>query len=129
MTAWYLDTSAALKLVVDEAESRALIAAVNASRPSLASCSLLETEMRRAAHRIPALTQRRVTELLERIDLYIPSAAVFTQAGLLPGPDLGSLDAIHLAVALQLGVDALISYDKRMAEAAGEIGLAVAAPQ
>jgi predicted nucleic acid-binding protein len=39
------------------------------------------------------------------------------------------LDAIHLAVALQLGVDALISYDKRMAEAAGEIGLAVAAPQ
>ncbi len=129
MTAWYLDTSAALKLVVDEAESRALIAAVGVSRPSLVSCSLLETEMRRAAHRIPALAQRRVTELLERIDLYTPSAAVFAQAGLLPGPHLRSLDAIHLAVALQLGVDAVISYDRRMAEAAGEIGLAVSAPE
>lgn len=129
MSTWYLDISAALKLVVDEAESRALIAGIDADRPALASCTLLETEMRRAAHRIPALTQRHVTELLDRIDLYTPSAAVFAQAGLLPGTHLRSLDAIHLAVAMQIGVDNLISYDRRMVEAARDVGLAVSAPR
>lgn len=129
MTSWYLDTSATLKLVVDEAESRALIAAIDAERPGLASCTLLETEMRRAAHRIPALTQRHVTDLLDRIDLYTPSAAVFAQAGLLPGVNLRSLDALHLAVAMQIGVDCLVSYDGRMVGAARDIGLAVSTPQ
>lgn len=128
MTTWYLDTSAALKLVVDEAESRTLIAAVETHHPELASSTLLDTEMRRASQRIPALTQRHVTELLDRIDLYTPSAAVFTQAGLLPGTNLRSLDAIHLAVALHLGADVLVSYDRRMIEAARGAGLAVSSP-
>lgn len=128
MTTRYLDTSAALKLMIDEAESRALIDSLNTNRPGLVSCTLLETEMRRAAQRIPELTQRHVTELLERIDLYTPSAAVFTQAGLLPGANLRSLDAIHLAAALHLGADVLVSYDRRMIEAARGIGMDVSSP-
>jgi predicted nucleic acid-binding protein len=39
------------------------------------------------------------------------------------GPDLlGSLDAVHLAAALELGDDRLVSYDERMTRAAGLTG-------
>ena len=49
MSTWYLDTPAALKLILEEAESAALIEAINAERPTLAASYLLETELRRSA--------------------------------------------------------------------------------
>lgn len=128
MSTWYLDTSAALKLVINEDESSALVEAINAERPVLAGSWLLETEMRRAAHRSDVLTQRHVTDLLDRMDLYQMTAAMFTQAGLLPGRHLRSLDALHLAAALEIGVDAVVSYDRRMLSAARDMGLAVSSP-
>ena len=49
-------------------------------------------------------------------------------AGLEPRP-LRSLDAIHLATALSLGdLDAMVTYDGRLATAAAEAGLEVASP-
>lgn len=50
-------------------------------------------------------------------------------AALLPGR-LRTLDAVHVASAQILGdtLDVLISYDKRMLEVAGEVGLPIAAP-
>lgn len=44
--------------------------------------------------------------------------------------DFRSLDAIHVAAALSLGedLDELITYDRRMARAAEDHGLAVVAP-
>lgn len=43
---------------------------------------------------------------------------------------LRTLDAIHLATALRLGsdLDAVVTYDNRLAEAARTLGLPVAAP-
>lgn len=128
MSTWYLDTSAALKLVLAERESVALIEAIATERPTLVACYLLETEMRRAAHRSPELQQRQVTELLDRIDLYEVTPTVFLQAGLLPGEHLRSLDALHLASAIGIAVDALVTYDLRLAEAARAAGLVVIAP-
>jgi predicted nucleic acid-binding protein len=48
----------------------------------------------------------------------------------LPPPRLRTLDAIHLATALDLGgsVSVLLSYDKLLLEAARAAGLAVACP-
>lgn len=128
MSIWYVDPSAALKLVLAEHESEALIGAINAERPTLVACYLLETEMRRAAHRAPELEQRQVSELLDCIDLYEVTPTVFLQAGLLPGEHLRSLDALHLASAIGIAVDALVTYDLRMAEAARAAGLVVVAP-
>lgn len=56
----------------------------------------------------------------ERLDL----------AGELEPSPLRSLDAIHLAAALELGdeLEALVTYDERMAEGARALGLPVAAP-
>lgn len=129
MTTWYLDTSAALKLILREAESEALIDAVTAARPTLAASFLLETELRRVTHRVPELSQAQVTSLLDRVDLYEASPAVFRQAGLLPGAHLRSLDALHLATAIAIGADDVLSYDQRFAEVVRQVGLTVLAPQ
>jgi predicted nucleic acid-binding protein len=125
---WYLDTSAALKLLVEEAESDALARAIDREGPDLVACWLLETEMRRAAHREPALTQQAVTEFLEGIDLYEVPSALFREAALLAGPQLRSLDALHLAAAVRIGVDRVVTYDARMAGSAGVLGINTVAP-
>jgi hypothetical protein len=125
---WYVDTSAALKLILEEAESAALAEAIDSTEPVLAACRLLETEMRRAAHREPALHQDHVTAFLDGVDLYEMPAALFRQAGLLPGPRLRSLDALHLAAAIALDVDTIVTYDVRLAAAAQDVGLEVIQP-
>ncbi len=128
MSLWYLDTSAALKLVVEEAESEALARAIDAQEPDLVACWLLETEMRRAGQRVPALTQRIVSEFLEGVALYDVPASLFREAALLPGTDLRSLDALHLAAAIRIGVDRVVTYDSRMSESARALGVEVVAP-
>ena len=52
-------------------------------------------------------------------------------AGTLLPAHLRSLDAIHLASALQLGTDlgSLVSYDQRMLDAARDLGIDVASPK
>lgn len=128
MSRWYVDTSAALKLIVEEEESVALADAVDDESLELVSCLLLETELRRAASRTPALAQGVVTELLEGVVLHELPSPLFAEAGLLPGANLRSLDALHLAAAIRLGVDGVLTYDRRMAEAAESLGLRVVAP-
>jgi uncharacterized protein len=48
-------------------------------------------------------------------------------AGALPDR-LRSNDAIHVAVALRVGADEMLTYDSELAAAAGAAGLAVARP-
>jgi predicted nucleic acid-binding protein len=124
----YLDTSAALKLVVEESESDALADELRRRTPTLVACLLLETELRRVVAREPALTQRIVSELLRGVDLHELPPPLFVEAGLLPGANLRSLDALHLAAAIRLEVEAVITYDVRMAEAATSLGMDVLAP-
>jgi len=127
---WYVDTSAAAKLLIDEPESDALAAflerAVDAG-DAVGSSRLLETELRRLGIRL-SVQQEHVTLLLERLDLLLPDDAVFRDAGLLPGSALRSLDALHVAAALRWAADAMVTYDERQAAAARAVGLEVAAP-
>lgn len=128
MSAWYIDTSAALKLVLREPESIPLIEAINTEKPDLVAGYLLETQMRRVVHRTAALTQSQVTDVLDRVSLVELRPSTFMQAGLLPGTYLRSLDALHLAVAIESGAELVVSYDTRMIAAARELGLEVASP-
>lgn len=125
MSRWYLDTSAALKLLVEETESALLAEMLDAHEPDLVACLVLETEMRRSAQRMPALTQQAVSELLEGVSLYEMPPSLFVEAGLLPGPDLRSLDALHLAAAVRIGVDGVLTFDRRMTDSARELGIPV----
>jgi hypothetical protein len=128
MSRWYLDTSAALKLLVEEAESDALARAVDGENPDLVACHLLETELRRAAHRTPLLDQEGVTGLLDGVSLYEVPSSLFREAGSLPGALLRSLDALHLSAAIRIGVDALAAYDHRLALGAKALGIPIIAP-
>ena len=126
----YVETSAAAKLLVAEPESHTLSAHLDllaAEDGAIVSSMLLETELRRLAVRID-LDQARVSDVLDRIDLYEPDRASFIEAGVLPGRYLRSLDALHVAMAIRVAADEMATYDDRHAEAARSVGLAVVAP-
>jgi predicted nucleic acid-binding protein len=93
----------------------------------LVATHLLETELRRFASRHD-LPQADVSAILARVDLHDLPPSVYREAGLLPGPALRSLDALHLAATIRLDVEALVTYDVRLAEAAHDMGLRVCSP-
>lgn len=126
MSAAYLDSSAAVKLIVEETESAALAAWAD-EHPDVVGTLLMETELRRTAHRLH-LSQALVTELLRRITMHEVTAGTFREAGALPGPYLRPLDALHVASALRLGCREVVTYDDRMADCARELGLDVVTP-
>ncbi|MEZ5159116.1 MAG: type II toxin-antitoxin system VapC family toxin [Candidatus Nanopelagicales bacterium] len=128
MSFWYLDTSAALKLLIEEPESPALAQTVDREQPDLVAGWLLETELRRAAQRLPALGMDVVSEFLAGVSLYEMPGSLFREAGILPGETLRSLDALHLAAAVRIGVDLVLTYDVRMADSARLLGLPVLSP-
>ncbi len=126
----YLDTSAAMKLLVEERESNALASYLQSAGQELTLVAswLLSTELHCAASRHPedvdAASVGLVLETLTLVDL---TRGDLLTAGTLPGR-LRSHDAVHLAVALRLGVDELITYDDELQRAAEAVGLRMARP-
>lgn len=125
---WYLDTSAALKFFADEPEAEALELSIVERSPAIFSSLLLETELRRAAARTHEIPLAEITELLESIELVALTQTAFRLAGQLPGATLRSLDALHLIAALLGGANVVVTYDRRLQEAAKDVGLAILAP-
>lgn len=125
----YLDTSAAMKLLVEEAESAPL--ATYLARPAarqLVASWLLHTELHCAAHRHPDdIELAAVNVVLDVVSLVDLSRGDLLTAGALPGR-LRSNDAVHLAVALRLGAEEMITYDEELAAAAALAGLTVLRP-
>jgi predicted nucleic acid-binding protein len=126
----YLDTSAALKLVIPEAETSALEfwVAERAGLPRVSS-RLLRIEMLRAVARNAPHRMNRAQVILAAvtqlsIDDIAPTAEVIGD------PALRSLDAIHLATAHALRSDltAFVCYDKRLCDSAQAFGLPVESP-
>lgn len=128
--AFYVDTSALVKLVVAEAESPALRSWSGADDRDLLASDLVRTELTRVVRRVVpdrALLARRV---LESITLVSVSTAAFEAAGRVDPVELRSLDAVHLAAAMELGdeLEGIVTYDDRLAGAAAVHGIAVLAP-
>ena len=127
----YLDTSAFVKLIRGERETPALQGFLTEHPGTpLVSSALLVVETRRAVLREAPGELARADLLLTRIDQVDITHAVLEVASRLPDPSLRSLDAIHLATALQLGQDleALVTYDSRLAAAAKRQQLPVVTP-
>lgn len=123
----YLDTSAAMKLVVEELESAVLAEGLAEGRRLVASW-LLHAELHCAAGRHPAdLSVVNIHTVLTAVDLVDLSRGDMIAAG--THAPLRSNDAIHLAVAIRLGVDEMATYDDELAEAARAAGLSVFAPR
>ena len=125
---WYIDTSAFLKLVVAEQESSAMRMWMAGSGPCWSS-QLLRTEALRAGNRL-GIEEEVVAETLDVVSLVAPGSSTFLAAGRLRPASLRSLDALHLATALELGNDlqGLATYDARMIEGAEVASIAVVTP-
>ncbi|HOF63979.1 MAG TPA: type II toxin-antitoxin system VapC family toxin [Dermatophilaceae bacterium] len=129
MTTFYVDSSAWAKLLVDEAESAAVEAWVDAclaAGDALVSSHLLVTELHRFAHR-EGVDPTSVAHSLSVLALALPSALTYRQAGLLPG-HVRSLDALHVIQAIEVGADSFVSFDSRQLAVAHAAGLPTASP-
>jgi len=127
----YLDSSALLKLLHDEAESDDLAnwLAARAGTP-IVSSELAKVEVIRACRRINPATLPEATALLASLDLIPLSGSVIDEAANVGATTLRSLDALHLASALAIRAQltAFIAYDHRLAEAASTTGLELLTP-
>lgn len=128
--AFYLDTSALVKLVVVEPETPAMHAWATRPGRVLVSCDLARTELMRAVRRVAPDLAVAAHEVLDSLTLLRVGTQVFDAAARLVPESLHTLDAVHLAAALALGDDleAVVTYDERLAEVCRVNGVAVLAP-
>ena len=128
--AHYLDTSALVKLVVEEPETAALQAWLAETGGDWVSSDLARTELMRAVRSAAPNQLVRARAVLDSVILLEITTEIFEEAGRLDPEILRTLDAVHLAAALDLGDDleAIVTYDDRLAAAAHAHGIASIAP-
>lgn len=131
----YIDSSAVVKLIQEEDETAALSTWIDTREPRamLLSSRLLLTEMLRALAHVgakPDDVDAAEAAVVGRVTLIHPTVDLWSTAGRLLGLTLRSLDAVHLATASMLmpALQAVLTYDKRQAAAAGALGLSVESP-
>ena len=131
MSALYLDSSAFVKLVVEEEESVAVRAFLSVRDARRVSSALLRTEALRAVRHLGPDALATVREGLRRVDLIGIDDRILDAAGTLEPQVLQTLDAIHLATAMAVGddLDTIVTYDERMIEAARLIGRSTVSPR
>jgi predicted nucleic acid-binding protein len=125
----YADSSALVKLVVQEPESAALERHLE-DCPVLATSRIALLEVPRAAALAnpAAEVQREAERLLASCLLVDVSDVVLRAAGGLVSPGVRTLAAIHIASALRVEPDEFVSYDRHLVSAASEQGLVVTYP-
>lgn len=135
----YVDTSALLKLLIDENGSDEA-ATIWSSAEVVASSSLIEVEARAAlaaAVRAARLTARQHTAAKSELELLIADLHIVEVAGdvvadaaeLAETEGLRGYDAVHLASALMIGAAVFASADRPLCDAAARNGLHVADPR
>lgn len=120
----YLDTSAAAKAVLDEADSPA-VRRLFADGTDFVSSTLLAVELHAVADR-RFVQPDAVHEIIDRVALVslgddITTTAINLHSG------LRTLDVLHLATALRLGsaITGILTFDKELAEASKQRGLSL----
>jgi uncharacterized protein len=129
---YYLDTSAAFKLLAAEEHADAFLAFYRERRnEDWISSDLLRVELTRAVGRHWRALIPDAQRLLDAFEYVQMDEDVVRTTMVEPDPLLRSLDAIHLATARLLGSEltALLTYDDRLASAAGDAGIPVHTPR
>lgn len=128
--AMYCDTSALAKLVLAEEESRSLKSAIDSSGCQLASSVISEVELFRACRRNSIDLVETATQVLAQVVLLPLTTSMILKASEVEPAGLRSLDAIHLATALEIfkDVESFVTYDKCLAAAGRDAGLRVMSP-
>ncbi len=126
----YADSSALVKLVIEEPESAALDSYLTSREHALVTSRIALVEVRRAvAIANPAEEARAEAQrLLDSCHFVDVGDPLLRAAARLASREIRTLDAIHLASAQRVGADELVAYDRRLVGAAREAGLTVAQP-
>lgn len=126
----YFDSSAFVKLIVEEPESGALKSWIEAEGVTAVSSDLARAETVRAVRRYRPELAVRARIFFNPVMCVRIESTTLERAAFLDPPELRSLDAIHLATALSLGdeIDGLVTYDERLARAARASGIPTLAP-
>jgi predicted nucleic acid-binding protein len=125
----YADTSALLKLVVAESESEDLLRYLDSLGAVTLVCSEVgHTELLRSARRFGPQSLRTARALLAGIDTAPLTHDIAALAAELTPDSLRTLDALHVATAMDLKADLVVTYDRRMAEACSANDVATASP-
>ena len=130
MSPVYVDSSALVKLVVSEAESEALRRYLDTSEEPISSI-LATVEVARAVGRVATGSEADVVAVFDSVAIVSLDARIAATAAALAPASLRSLDAIHLATALELRseLSAFVCYDERLAAAARDLGMMVVTPE
>ena len=130
MSALYLDSSAFVKLVVEEMETTAMRTFLAERTARRVSSALLRAESLRAVRHLGPDALAMVRDGLRRVDLIGIDDRILDAAGTLEPQVPRTLDAVHLATAMAVGDDleVIVTYDERMIEAARLVGLPTASP-
>ena len=135
----YFDTSAFLKLLVEDEAGGRTVEQLWMSSAGIVCCEIGYVEARAAiaaanrARRLTAASLRDVRETLDglwaQLDVVaVTSVLVRDAADLAEAAGLRGYDAVHLAAALAVPVDTFASSDVRLCEAAASHGLHVSNP-
>jgi predicted nucleic acid-binding protein len=130
----YVDSSALIKRVIQEQESNELMDFLEVHQQKadlLASSSLAWVEVSHAVlarAKSPAIAGELIEDAMSGIDERAMTAEVVSVARRIEPLVLRSLDAIHLATAVLIDADVVITYDDRLADACRRNTLAVAMP-
>jgi len=124
----YMDTSAMAKLILDEPGSTAM-ARWYVESERIVTSRMGIVEMRRVAAR-HAHDVAHLEVVLRSVETFELDAPVARVAAAVAPAALRTLDAIHLASAIALlpEIDAFVTYDDRLADAARSAGLPVVRP-
>lgn len=123
----YVESSAAAPLIKEEPTSgnmREALASLEDDGHLLVTSRLTETELRRMGLR-EGIPQTYVSELLQHFDVVEPGAAQFHHAGVMNPPKLRTLDALHVATAIGIDAQMMVTLDARVEQACLESGLPV----
>jgi predicted nucleic acid-binding protein len=129
---FYLDTSALVKLVVEESETGALRRFIaHVDQRNIVTSALSRAELLRAARRRDAGVLQKAREVLDAVATLTITEALLESAGLMEPSSLRTLDAIHLASAVELGAElsGFVAYDARLLAAASRAALPTLTPR
>jgi predicted nucleic acid-binding protein len=130
MRSYYIDSSAILSVVFDDANAKAM-------KPFLGSTfytsNISRVEVMRAVFRIAPDREGVARKLLGAITIVPIRTSIVNQAERLPEKiNIRGMDALHLATANSLDflrIHGVITYDNQMAKAAQSLGFEVFAPK
>ena len=128
--AYVVDSSALVKLIVNEQHSKSLSSWVDGCKQDLFISELARTEVSRAIARGDSNLNKQFNIIATRFGVIRVSTQLLTIAAVLSPTTLRTLDAIHLASCVILGDDltGFVTYDNAQASAASINSIEVITP-